>query len=179
MHRRRGAGAAGLCMLILLTAGTLAAQTGHDHHSPYAGQAGSGIAGLSPAEVEQLRNGEGMGLARAAELNHYPGPKHVLDAAEQLGLSEEQRRETVEIFQEMKREAIRIGEEIIAKEEILARRFEHRHIDEKTLELLIHEIGTLQARLRLAHLRAHLEMAAILTPEQIAAYDTLRGYGQR
>ena len=38
------------------------------------------------------------------------------------------------------------------------------------------EIATLRGELRLAHLRAHLAMKTILTPEQIEAYDRLRGY---
>ena len=34
-----------------------------------------------------------MGLALAAELNGYPGPRHVLDLADQLGLTPEQQVE--------------------------------------------------------------------------------------
>ena len=33
-----------------------------------------------------------MGLALAGELNGYPGPKHVLELAAELDLSEDQRR---------------------------------------------------------------------------------------
>ena len=38
----------------------------------------SPIRGLSEQEIDDLTNGRGMGLARAAELNGYPGPLHVL-----------------------------------------------------------------------------------------------------
>jgi hypothetical protein len=38
-------------------------------------------------------------------------------------------------------------------------------------------IGALEADLRRAHLAAHLEMRTLLTAEQVAAYDRLRGYG--
>jgi len=38
------------------------------------------------------------------------------------------------------------------------------------------EIGHVHEELRRVHLQAHLEQAAILTPERIAAYDALRGY---
>jgi Spy/CpxP family protein refolding chaperone len=39
------------------------------------------------------------------------------------------------------------------------------------------EIGSLQARVRGAHLEAHLAQVEILTPEQNARYAQLRGYG--
>jgi hypothetical protein len=50
----------------------------------------SEIAALSATELEQLKSGVGMGLARAAELNHFPGPKHLLEIGEHFGLTEEQ-----------------------------------------------------------------------------------------
>ncbi|MDX1583836.1 MAG: Spy/CpxP family protein refolding chaperone [Thermoanaerobaculia bacterium] len=165
-----------IIILALISGRDSIAQTSHDHHSSYAGQEGSEIAGLSAREVEQLVNGEGMGLARPAELNHYPGPMHVLEAAEELALTEEQERQTRSIFERMKAEAKRIGSEIIEKERELSRRFEHRHIDREMLAELTGEIGLLRAKLRATHLEAHLEMAEVLTPEQVAEYDTLRGY---
>ena len=64
----------------------------HDHEaSPYAHTQTSEIPTLNDDEIAQLRNGEGMGLARAADLNRYPGPKHVLELDDQLGLDEAQR----------------------------------------------------------------------------------------
>ena len=148
----------------------------HEHHSAYADQTDSGFASLSVSEVEQLLQGTGMGFARAAELNRYPGPRHVLDAATELGLNAEQRAATERIFEEMRVEAVRLGEEIVAKERILSRRFEHRHVDDATVRDLTAEIAVLEGQLRFVHLRAHLRMAEILTEEQITAYDVLRGY---
>lgn len=57
---------------------------------PYAGLETRQIKALSGEPVAELRAGEGMGLALAAELNGYPGPRHVLDLANQLGLTDEQ-----------------------------------------------------------------------------------------
>ena len=37
------------------------------------------------------------------------------------------------------------------------------------------KIGILQAGIRSAHLKTHLAQSALLTPEQIAEYLTLRG----
>jgi Spy/CpxP family protein refolding chaperone len=36
----------------------------------------------------------------------------------------------------------------------------------------------LQGELRVTHLTAHLEMKKILSPQQVAKYDELRGYGK-
>lgn len=152
------------------------AQEHHEHHSAYADQPSSGIAGLSPDEVRQLENGEGMGLARPAELNHYPGPKHVLEAADELDLTAEQRAAATAIFDRMKKNARSIGAEIIEKEAVLSRRFEHQHIDEESLRKLTSEIGQLRADLRYTHLEAHLEMVKIMSKAQIEKYDALRGY---
>ena len=84
--------------------GALAAQEeqpGQHQHSPYAGHEMSEIPSLTPDELAQLRNGEGMGFAKAAELNHFPGPRHVLDMAGELELTAEQRARTEEIFDAM------------------------------------------------------------------------------
>ena len=58
--------------------------------APYAGQEQRAIKALSPQEVDDYLQGRGMGTSKPAELNHYPGPKHVLDAAAALTLSETQ-----------------------------------------------------------------------------------------
>ena len=70
-------------------------------HMPYAGQQARTIKALSDDDIAALRKGEGMGMAKAAELNGYPGPVHVLTLDAQLGLSESQRREVSVIFERM------------------------------------------------------------------------------
>lgn len=39
-----------------------------------------------------------MGFAKAAELNSYPGPKHVLDLGDRLKLTTQQRQQVQAIF---------------------------------------------------------------------------------
>jgi len=56
-----------------------------------------------------------MGFAKAAELNHYPGPKHVLQLADQLQLSEEQRQKRQRVFDEMNSKAINLGKRLSRK----------------------------------------------------------------
>jgi hypothetical protein len=59
--------------------------------SPYAGQETRALKTLSDEDIAALLKGEGMGMAKAAELNGYPGPRHVLDLAQELGLTDSQR----------------------------------------------------------------------------------------
>src|SRR5215831_763132 len=75
--------------------------------SPYAGQEKQAIKALSGEETQGYLTGSGMGFAKAAELNHYPGPRHVLDLVEPLQLSEEQRHKTQAVFEAMRTEAMR------------------------------------------------------------------------
>jgi Spy/CpxP family protein refolding chaperone len=145
-------------------------------YSPHSGQEARQTKALSADDMQALLNGHGMGLAKAAELNHYPGPLHVLELATPLHLSDTQRTETQKIYDQMHREAIRLGQGIIAKEQELDRLFATQAVDATGLRALISEIGRLQGDLRFVHLQAHLDMKSLLSPEQIAAYDRLRGY---
>ena len=74
-------------LALILAATPVAADTAHQH-SPYAGQEARDIKALSLEEIADLAAGRGMGLALAAELNGYPGPRHVLDLAPELGLED-------------------------------------------------------------------------------------------
>lgn len=62
--------------------------------SPYAGEELRSIKSMSPQKIESLLSGRGMGFAKLAELNHYPGPKHVLELADDLDLTPSQVSET-------------------------------------------------------------------------------------
>ncbi len=149
-----------------------------DLQSAYAGQQDVAATGLLPAEVEALEQGKGMAQALPAEVNGYPGPRHVLDAAAagSFDLQPSQRQEVEGIYDRMHERAVAKGAEVLAAEAELARRFRHRHIDPPTLAELTGRIALLRGELRVIHLAAHLETEALLTPEQVAAYRTLRGY---
>jgi len=145
--------------------------------SPYAGEEQREIKALSESEIEQLRSGAGMGLAKPAELNGYPGPKHVLELAAELELTPEQRQRVEGIFATMHADAVARGEELIEQERQLEAAFSSGAVDPGTLGDHLDAIGSVRARLRLAHLAAHLETKAALTPEQVHRYSQLRGYG--
>jgi len=143
---------------------------------PYAGLDARPIKALSGELVADLRAGRGMGLALAAELNGYPGPAHVLELADSLGLSEAQRVKMQELFAAMKGETVPHGEKLIAEEANLDRQFAGKTITEARLVAAMQAIGSTQATLRAAHLKYHLATAKLLTPAQIQRYAELRGY---
>jgi Spy/CpxP family protein refolding chaperone len=134
---------------------------------------------LPADEVKGLLNGDGMGMARAAELNHYPGPRHVLDLASQLQLSDAQRDKAQDIYDRMHNGAARLGKTILRREEELDLLFKKSNIDSNTLQTLVMEITRLRGELRLVHLFAHLEMKRVLSQKQIEKYDELQGYRTR
>jgi Spy/CpxP family protein refolding chaperone len=144
--------------------------------SPYTGQETRSIKALSDRETADLLAGHGMGFARAAELNRYPGPLHVIELADKLNLSPEQRARTDEIFIAMQSKAKSLGAEIVAAEQALDQAFADGTIDEASLAAQTDALGRLYGRGRATHLAAHLDMRALLSPHQIAAYDRLRGY---
>jgi len=146
-------------------------------HQPYAGLRERPVKALSDQQIADLKAGRGMSLALAAELNGYPGPSHVLELATPLGLSDDQRAKVAGLFDAMKREAVLLGERLIAAETALDRRFADKTITASSLGEATRDIASLQGELRLAHLKYHLATLELLTPEQATQYSTLRGYG--
>lgn len=178
-----------LALVLSLAATAAAAQPhGHRHGShgahgggptpsqPYAGAEARPIKALSDEQVADLRAGRGMGLALAAELNGYPGPMHVLELADRLGLAPDQRARVEALFGAMKQEAIALGERVIEAEAALDRLFASRTVTSESLAAATQAVGMAQGALRASHLRHHLATAEVLTPEQIARYDRARGY---
>jgi len=117
-----------------------------------------------------------MGMAKAAELNVYPGPKHVLDLAQQLQLTDAQRRDVQASFDRMSAAAKPLGGQLIAQEQALDQLFAKGDITQDRLGAATAAIAELQGRLRAVHLSAHLETRALLNGDQLARYEPLRGY---
>jgi len=164
-------------IVVFALAAAAASAKDHAHHTPYAGEQLREIKSLSELEVHELRQGQGMGLAKAAELNGYPGPAHVLELAQPLALQPAQRQATQQLLDRHKAEARRLGAQLVEAERRLDQAFAQRQVDAAQVETLTAEIGRLQGRLRASHLSAHLEQTALLTEEQVRRYAQLRGYG--
>jgi hypothetical protein len=158
-----------MCLVPPLTAAETA-------RSAYVGQQSRDIKALSGEDVAALRSGDGMGLAKAAELNGYPGPRHVLALVRELRLSDTQAAQVTAIRDRMSAAARPLGDELIDRERALDQLFAQREITSERLIAATAAIGEIQGRLRAVHLAAHLETRAILGAEQIAQYDRLRGY---
>ena len=129
--------------------------------SPYSGEEQRRIASLSEQEIASLRRGDGMGFAKLAELNHFPGPKHVLNLAEQLGLNASQVDATRRLYEEMHSDAVALGEQLVQAESRLDESFKDGSVSAASLEAALFDIEKIRAR---------------LTAEQVARYDELRGY---
>lgn len=134
------------------------------------------VRGMSEELIQTYRTGGGGGVALLAELNGHPGPRHILDLADDLELTSEQLEQIQALIDVIQPEAIQIGEAILAGEAALEEAFRQQTIDERSLEARLTNLGTLQAELRFIHLRTHLATVEILTPDQIERYNIVRGY---
>ncbi len=169
---------AALMFLVLLNpVGAALAQ--HHPSSPYAGLESRQIKSLSEAQIADLMQGRGAGLALAAELNGYPGPVHVLELGAQLDLTGTQRKAVEELVAAMRAETIPLGEALIAQEAALDHQFAARTITAASLLDRTREIALTHGALRAAHLRYHLATMEVLMPSQTATYVQQRGYGSR
>jgi Spy/CpxP family protein refolding chaperone len=144
--------------------------------SAYAGQESRDIKALSQEDISAFLSGKGMGFAKAAELNGYPGPAHVLELEAQLELTPEQRIKTEALRASMESKAASLGHALVEEERQLDRLFATKAVNPELLSNLLSKIGALQARLRGTHLAAHIAQSEILTAEQTARYIHLRGY---
>lgn len=166
-----------LALLLMLTTTAFGQEQAHEHDSPYAGMETRDIKALSDTDIEGLLSGAGMGYAMAAELNEFPGPKHVLELADELQLTDEQREQTEALFAAMQSEAIAFGRQLINLEQELDEAFASGEVDDENITAMTARIASVEGLLRAAHLKAHLKMTPMLTMHQRHMYQELRGYG--
>jgi len=144
--------------------------------SAYAGEETRLIKTLSEEDLSEIARGGGWGLARAAELNGVPGPTHLLELAEEIALTEQQRADIEAVRAQMQANAITAGERFIAAEQALDAAFQQGPPDAEALERLVAKAAQARAALRLVHLNAHLLTLPLLTDAQVSQYSVLRGY---
>ena len=147
-----------------------------EYKSKYIGQEKRAIKSLSKEDIKELKAGAGWGMAKAAELNGLPGPKHILEMSKEIELTAEQEKMVIAVYNDMNKKAVRLGNKLIEYEEELSNRFVERNIDEKILDELLEKISETYKSLRFVHLSAHLKTPTILTESQIKKYNKLRGY---
>jgi len=164
-------------VLVLILIATFAfSAADHSHKSKYAGEEKREIKSLSATDIEELQNGKGWGLAKAAELNGVPGPVHLLEMKEEIDLSAEQIEAIEYIYGKMKQEAVPLGLELIELERELNTQFANQTITNDLLRQILEKISQVHRQLRYVHLSTHLKTPGILKSEQITLYNKLRGY---
>ena len=180
---------AGGCMALLMSA-SLAVNAqilhrgSHGNQAPaagtsaYAGEQNRNITSLSEQDIEALQKGEGWGLAKPAEFNGVPGPAHLLELADEIGLSQTQVEEIQKLFTDMKAQAIALGHEYIASEKAIDDYFKQGNFSDRVLREVVDQAEQARANLRFLHLSYHHKTLAVVTPEQIKQYNQLRGYDQ-
>ncbi|MCM2561855.1 hypothetical protein M8756_07310 [Lutimaribacter sp. EGI FJ00015] len=159
-----------------LFAALLLATPATAENPPYAGQEARDIASLSAEDQRAIMAGEGWGLALPAELNGYPGPLHVLELADALGLSDSQRTEVQAVFDAMKSDAQEAGRAYVEAEAMVSHMFRAGHANDQRLNMMLHQSAEALAALRAVHLRAHMVVTSMLSDEQEEIYAQKRGY---
>lgn len=155
---------------------TITAGLAQHHQSPYQNQVDQPIKALSAQDIDGYLNGRGMGLAKPAELNGYPGPMHVLEVEKELHLTIDQKTRMQQTYEGMHSQAVALGKQIIEQEKSLNGLFANHKASPTELQTSVATLALLQGQLRLTHLEAHLKTKEILSPEQVDQYNKLRGY---
>ncbi|VAV97448.1 hypothetical protein MNBD_ALPHA08-1874 [hydrothermal vent metagenome] len=166
-------------LTLATSAQTSIAQTSSNQKSKYAGQENRALKSLSAKEITEFEQGEGMGMAKVAELNGVPGPTHLLKIKDKIGLTTAQAAKVQSLFDQMKVDAIVLGKQVIAQEYELEKRFQTDIPNADQLKTILTRLGATRAQLRFVHLATHLQTMKILTDTQIASYNQLRGYSPK
>jgi LTXXQ motif family protein len=177
-----------LGLVIALTVATTPALAQHAGHGappapaaqaptaqPYAGQQARNISSLSPEDVQGFLDGRGMGLAKPAELNGFPGPMHVLEHDKDLALTDAQRAKVKASMDAMKAKARALGKRYVEAEKAVDDAF-RANAGAQRIAARVVVANKLLGDIRMAHLAAHLEITPLLSAQQRSKYAELRGY---
>lgn len=145
--------------------------------SAYVSLLDSEIRGLDQDTIEGYLTGKGLGQALPAELNGYPGPRHTIDMAEELELTEEQLAQVQALFDDMQSAVIPLGDKYLESVAELELAFREDTITDEYLHSQLEKITGIEAQMRYVHLSTHLATIDILSHDQIMQYNMMRGYG--
>jgi len=121
--------------------------------------------------------GAGMGYAKAADLNGWPGPLHALEMKDALGLTDTQVRAMTALRREMADRAVPLGRALIEAERALNLLFAAGAPSSAEIEAATARIAGIEGRLRAVHLVTHLRAAPLLTRHQTMLYNRARNGG--
>ena len=143
---------------------------------PYSGQDRREVKALDPAKIRGLMDGAGLGYAKAAELNGWPGPLHALELQAELSLTAEQIEQVKSLREEMLARAVPLGHDLIEAERELDRLFASGSATRGLVEAATARVAHVEGQLRAVHLAAHIDTTPILTTHQRMLYARARGY---
>jgi uncharacterized protein (DUF305 family) len=135
----------------------------------------SSIRALSATEIQLIRSGEGAGLARAAAMNGLPGPRHVLDAADNLELTSEQAAQIQRIYESMHAAAVEVRAAYLNAQEAFEIELRSSQVTTQTLPGRLSDVDRQRTELARVHLQADLETAALLPREQRESVRSVTG----
>jgi len=145
--------------------------------SAYVSLLDSEIRGLDQDTIEGYLTGKGLGQALPAELNGYPGPRHTIDMAEEMELTDEQLAQVQALFDDMQSAVLPLGEKYLESVAELELAFREGTITDEYLQSQLENITGIEAQMRYVHLSTHLATIDILNHDQIMEYNMMRGYG--
>ncbi len=148
---------------------------GKTQTSPVSNASDQMPAWLAAEDRAMLSTAQGAGMAKAAEANGWPGPRHVLDLGVQLQLDAGQVSDMQTLMLRMQDSARRTGAAVLAAETALDRELGKAAPDATRVASLTEDVGRLLGQLRSVHLVTHLKAATLLTPAQRNRYRQLRG----
>jgi hypothetical protein len=129
---------------------------------------------MSHDEIVGLLEGKGLGMAKAAEKNGFPGPKHVLELEDKLELTDEQKVEVTDIFVDAQVDFRTLGREVVEAEAALNRAFAARGISQAQIASLTRAAAEARGNLQARHLAAHVATRPVLSDAQVQKYVELR-----
>lgn len=158
-----------LVAVLMLISFAVKAQSADDteKHSP--------VRTLTYAQYEAYLKGEASDdMAMVAGINHYPMPDKVLKLKKELDLSPIQIKKITDINAYMHRRRLQTGGSIVSNERTLDSLFRYHKIDEGNLIFYTNRHGLYQGELKNAILYACFATQKLLTPQQIARFESLQ-----
>ncbi len=168
-----------LILTVVVTAlaglGAAAAWAQHGHGPGGGGDRGHANVQACEAEFEAVvHDGRGFGMAFTADQTGYPGPLHVLELKERLGLSPEQEAKARALLHAMFSESRPKGAALLEAEARLRKLFADGAADEAAVRAAVAEVEHARREVRLVHLLTHLKTRDFLTEAQRRIYHEAR-----
>jgi len=129
---------------------------------------------MSHDEIVGLLQGQGMGMAKAAEKNAFPGPKHVLELADELSLTDEQKNQVTAVFTSAQVDFRTLGKAVVETEAALNRAFMAQGVSTAQIASLTRAAAEARGQLRARHLAAHVATRPLMSDDQVQKYVELR-----